>query len=486
MPWASRRPAARCLRTDTAGSAVELFAGGLQNPYDLAFNQEGELFTCDSDMEWDSGMPWYRPTRLNHVMAGCRVRLAQRLGQVARTISPTACRRPWSWDAARRPAWKSTPITCSRSAITTRCSSAIGRGAGSWPFASKPHGATYKAVAEVFVEGQPLNVTDIAVAPDGWLYFCTGGRDTEGGIYRVVWDGWFRPTVTKRGKGIAAALDQPQLTSAWARQQVSLVKQQLGEKLGHRTDRRRRGRSQHGRPPHTGTRADAVFGPLRPNCMLVEISHDRDAALRAQGGLPDGIACRPRHRRGGWPSCWTTTTSACSGSPPKRWFARDQPISPDALLTPVGLPRPARGLGRAASLASNPPRRMGGDRPAQLRCPGVRPRLRGPAHRGRSAQAGPIDGVLDAARRLVKEYLSDDDFLGLLRVVELALIKGQVKGDEVVALRTAAVGRIPFARLSHESRAGAAVGLPARSVLCRAVGRTTWRPTCRTSRKCSC
>ena len=27
---------------------------------------------------------------------------------------------------------------------------------------SKPHGATYRATAEVFVEGQPLNATDIA------------------------------------------------------------------------------------------------------------------------------------------------------------------------------------------------------------------------------------------------------------------------------------------------------------------------------------
>ena len=65
-----KAPGGTILRTDVTGSAVELFAGGLQNPYDLAFNQEGELFTCDSDMEWDTGMPWYRPTRYNHVSAG--------------------------------------------------------------------------------------------------------------------------------------------------------------------------------------------------------------------------------------------------------------------------------------------------------------------------------------------------------------------------------------------------------------------------------
>ncbi len=60
---------------------------------------------------------------------------------------------------------------------------------------TKAHGATYKASRpRSFLEGQPLNVTDLAVGPDGWLYFCTGGRDTEGGIYRVVWDGDVRTT----------------------------------------------------------------------------------------------------------------------------------------------------------------------------------------------------------------------------------------------------------------------------------------------------
>ena len=81
-----KAPGGTIIRTDTDGSAVELFAGGLQNPYDLAFNREGELFTADSDMEWDLGMPWYRPTRVNHVTARRRVRLAQRLGQVARLL----------------------------------------------------------------------------------------------------------------------------------------------------------------------------------------------------------------------------------------------------------------------------------------------------------------------------------------------------------------------------------------------------------------
>ena len=58
------------LRTDVEGQSVQLFAGGLQNPRELAFDRDGELLVHDRDMEPDQGMPWYRPTRLYHVTAG--------------------------------------------------------------------------------------------------------------------------------------------------------------------------------------------------------------------------------------------------------------------------------------------------------------------------------------------------------------------------------------------------------------------------------
>ena len=47
-----------------------MLAGGLRNAYDLAFNGAGHLFTFDSDMEWDLGLPWYREVRLLHVVPG--------------------------------------------------------------------------------------------------------------------------------------------------------------------------------------------------------------------------------------------------------------------------------------------------------------------------------------------------------------------------------------------------------------------------------
>ena len=61
-------PGGYIARTDPAGKSVELFAIGFRNQFDLAFDQNGELHTYDSDMEWDQGTPWYVPTRINHVV----------------------------------------------------------------------------------------------------------------------------------------------------------------------------------------------------------------------------------------------------------------------------------------------------------------------------------------------------------------------------------------------------------------------------------
>jgi hypothetical protein len=66
----TKAPGGMVIRTDADGSFVQLFAGGLRNAYDLSFNERGDLFTCDSDMEWDLGLPWYRPTRVNQLASG--------------------------------------------------------------------------------------------------------------------------------------------------------------------------------------------------------------------------------------------------------------------------------------------------------------------------------------------------------------------------------------------------------------------------------
>ena len=54
-------------RISPDGSDWRMISSGFRNSVDLAINREGELFTYDSDLEFDVGSPWYRPTRVNHV-----------------------------------------------------------------------------------------------------------------------------------------------------------------------------------------------------------------------------------------------------------------------------------------------------------------------------------------------------------------------------------------------------------------------------------
>ncbi len=49
-----RAPGGWIARTDPEGKSFHLYSAGFRNQYDIAFNRDGEMFTYDSDMEWDS------------------------------------------------------------------------------------------------------------------------------------------------------------------------------------------------------------------------------------------------------------------------------------------------------------------------------------------------------------------------------------------------------------------------------------------------
>jgi putative heme-binding domain-containing protein len=166
----------------------EVLAGGFRNPFDLAFNRDGECFTWDADMEWDAGLPWYRPTRLNHVVAG---------GEYG-----------WRWGSGKWPTFFADSLP---STLDTGFASPTGMLFGydtDWPDRYRdalfmadwqhgrmllvdlvPQGSTYTATADVFLEGSPLNICDMAIGPDQAMYFITGGRGSQSGLYRVTWTG---------------------------------------------------------------------------------------------------------------------------------------------------------------------------------------------------------------------------------------------------------------------------------------------------------
>lgn len=181
-------PAGHIVRTDAEGKTWEMFAGGFRNPYDLAFNADGELFTYDADMEWDAGAPWYRPTCVMHVVSGGEYGWRQGtsvwpdgfadslpriadigLGSPTGVVFGTGTKFPEPY----------------RSALYV-LDWAYGR-IIAVPLTA--NGASYAGRPETFVKGKPLNVTDAAVGPDGALYFTVGGRRTQSVLYRVRWTG---------------------------------------------------------------------------------------------------------------------------------------------------------------------------------------------------------------------------------------------------------------------------------------------------------
>lgn len=274
-----KAPGGVVIRTDIDGSFVQTFAGGLRNAYDIAFNRQGELFTFDSDMEWDEGLPWLRPTRVHHVTPGAE--FGWRSGWSVwpdyfyDSLPPTLNVGKGSPTGLVFYNHFKFPVRYHNAMFA--CDWAQGR---ILAVKFKPAAGSYEATSEVFLEGRPLNVTDIEVAPDGWLYFCTGGRGTDGGIYRVVWTGKVPP----RGpfKGAVAAIRQPQLDSAWSRQEIASIQQQLGPEW----DRQIIGMAENVKnlPDDRARALDMMqlFGPFPTTPLLVKLSKDKSPEVRTK------------------------------------------------------------------------------------------------------------------------------------------------------------------------------------------------------------
>ena len=182
-----RKGEGHVIRMNADGSGREIFCGGLRNPYGIHFNADGEAFTYDADAEFDMGTPWYRPTQVKHLTSGADFGWRAVTG---------------SWPPYFPDHPDNTPATLD-----------IGRGSPTGvKFGTKSHfppdykkalfildwtygrilavhliprGSTYMGAAEVFLRGQPLNVTDLGFGPDGAMYFVTGGRKTQSALYRV-------------------------------------------------------------------------------------------------------------------------------------------------------------------------------------------------------------------------------------------------------------------------------------------------------------
>ena len=176
------------LRFAPDGGDRELFCSGLRNAYDLAFNERGDLFTFDSDDEWDLGTPWYRPTRIVHLVSGgeygWRGNGAVWPDHAEDSVGPVLNMGPGS-PTGMAFGYASRFPEKYREALFV----------GDWTFGAvhavflRPEGAGYAGEAEEFIGGSGLPVTDLVFAPDGALYVAVGGRRLGSAVYRVRYVG---------------------------------------------------------------------------------------------------------------------------------------------------------------------------------------------------------------------------------------------------------------------------------------------------------
>src|SRR5579883_888274 len=182
-------PGGYVAKTDLDGKSWEIFTSGYRNPYDFAFNADGDMFVYDADMEWDMGMPWYRPTRVNHATSGSELGWRSGTGKWPAyyvdslpgivDIGPGSPVGVEFGYGAKFPAkYQKALFICD------------------WTFGTiyaihiEPNGATYKATKEEFLSRTPLPLTDIVVNPaDGALYFTIGGRGAQSELFRVTYVG---------------------------------------------------------------------------------------------------------------------------------------------------------------------------------------------------------------------------------------------------------------------------------------------------------
>jgi putative heme-binding domain-containing protein len=176
-------------RVDPQGKRWELVSMGYRNPYDMAFNRDGELFTYDSDMEWDINLPWYRPTRVCQVTSGSEFGYRGGSGKwptyYPDSLPPTVNIGPGSPTGVVFGSGAKFPEKYQRALYL--CDWSYGK---LYAVHMTPEGSAYSGTAEEFITGTPLPLTDIVVSPhDGAMYFTIGGRRTKSGLYRVTYAG---------------------------------------------------------------------------------------------------------------------------------------------------------------------------------------------------------------------------------------------------------------------------------------------------------
>ncbi|MGI9427577.1 MAG: HEAT repeat domain-containing protein, partial [Bythopirellula sp.] len=225
------------------------------------------------------GAPWYRPTRISHVTPGAELGWrsgwakwpAYYLDSLPPAInlgagSPTGVE--FYHHTAFPERYRGAMFGCDWATGRIHC------------VRFKRQGASYQADSEVFVEGRPLNATDLAVGPDGSLYFCTGGRGTDGGVYRIRWTDHQASADTPTG--IEGALAQPQLDADWAKAKIASIQQSLGPAWEQQLTAIASSSDREVRERLRALDLLATFGPPPGEQLVTQLAADQSIGIRSR------------------------------------------------------------------------------------------------------------------------------------------------------------------------------------------------------------
>ncbi len=212
----ARAPGGHIAQIDPEGATWEVIATGFRNQYDAAFNREGELFTYDADMEGDLNTPWYRPTRINHVISGAdfgwRTGSAKFPEHYRDTFGAAVDIGPGSPTGVCFGYGAKFPRKYQEALFA--CDWSYGK---LYAVHLSEKGSTYGGRFEEFASAAPLPLTDILINPgDGAMYFTIGGRRVQSGLYRVTYRG-------KEGVGLPKQSTLPRPSPRASRQEMELL-----------------------------------------------------------------------------------------------------------------------------------------------------------------------------------------------------------------------------------------------------------------------
>lgn len=260
--WGGYSPPGGCLyEVDVGRDHWELVCCGFRNPFDLCVLPTGAIVVYDSDMEWDMGTPWYRPTRWLYAQNG--VDYGWRKGTAK-----------WPADYPDAPP----PLRDIGPGSPTGMAFVPGPRGGivglDWTF-----GTVYLDAEPLWI-GAPFPVVDVAFdprRPDG-IYVVTGGRGLPSKLYRL-------PLPEVAGRKIAS-FRQP---VPWSERETRSPEQILadGERHGYVAARIALERL----PVATFRAAALAVDAARPDRSFAGLlalarqgnAGDRDAILRALG-----------------------------------------------------------------------------------------------------------------------------------------------------------------------------------------------------------